>query len=187
MFRAQTMKRNSRPKSLREAYADSDKALNFYAVASGKTPVHKNVELPPKRERVKSDVRRASHVDLEGPVQSDISDLLAVHPKVLFAVRQNSGMMYSEYENKTTGEIKKSYTWFYKWTRRRGKKMRITDFWGMLTDGRMFAIEAKKPSWKKPTDDREREQWEFILTVKSGGGIGCFATCVEDVIHCLNR
>lgn len=169
------MKRPIGKLSLSDQLAASDKALCDMAAMTGKPIVHRRYVAPEKIVRTP----RKPTEDLEGPVQTAIGELLAIHPKVLFAVRQNSGMMQTEYQNKSTGEVKSSYTWFYKWARRRSKKMRITDFWGMLVDGRMFAIEAKKPSWTKPTDDREHEQMEFMLTVRSAGGVSGFANCVE--------
>lgn len=159
---------------MNETLADNRKAEQLWASMHGK-PLREDAPMP--KEKVVRAPRKPTE-DLEGPVQAAIGELLAAHPKVLFAVRQNSGMMQTEYQN-ATGQIKSSYVWFYKWVRRRSKKMRITDFWGLLVDGRMFAIETKKPSWTKPTDDREREQLEFLLTVKYAGGVAGFATCVE--------
>lgn len=38
------------------------------------------------------------------------------------------------------------------------------------------AVEVKKPGWTKPTDDREKEQEQFINNVNRMGGIGFFLT-----------
>jgi hypothetical protein len=107
--------------------------------------------------------------DREDAVLREAGQLLAVHPKVLFAVRQNSGMAYNE---------AKAPIYFYRWLRSK-VKMRISDFWGMLTDGRMFAIECKNRTWTKPSGTRELEQKAFIDTVKHAGGVSGFVTSAE--------
>jgi hypothetical protein len=95
--------------------------------------------------------------------------LLAHHPKVLFAVRQNSGMS----QNASGTPI-----WFYRWVRSR-TKMRVTDFWGLLTDGRMFALEAKNRLWKAPSGEREMEQQAFLTAIREAGGVAGFVTSAE--------
>ena len=65
-------------------------------------------------------------------------------------------------------------------------QMRISDFWGILRDGRPLAIECKRRSWTKPTDQREHEQAAFLQMVRDAGGVGIFATCAEDVIKEFN-
>lgn len=169
-------------KSLRETLADNQKAMRYYAAMSGKPSHEPALVMPPKKERV----TREPSDDTEAPVLRAVGELLAKHHTVLFAIRQNSGMRYSEYTN-AAGEKKESYTWFYKWARRRSKNMRITDYWGLLTDGRMFAIECKRPSWTKPTDDREREQLEFILTVRYAGGLAGFARSADEAQSILTK
>lgn len=125
-----------------------------------------NPAAAPKRER-------AAPRQLEAPVVAGIADLLAVHPRVLFAVRQNTGA--ASYEA-ATGRYAPVY--FYKILT--GQPMTITDFWGLLRDGRPFAIEAKAPGWKAPKDDRERRQWAFLAMIRNCGGAAGFATSVEE-------
>jgi hypothetical protein len=72
----------------------------------------------------------------------------------------------------------KAPIYFYRWARSR-VKMRIVDFWGMLTDGVMFALEAKNRNWKKPSGEREMEQKAFLDTVSSHGGVSGFVTSAE--------
>lgn len=50
-----------------------------------------------------------------------------------------------------------------------------------LTLAVFTAAEVKKPGWTKPTDDRERQQEQFILTVRRMGGIGFFITNPDDL------
>ena len=110
----------------------------------------------------------------EGPVVAAVGELLAAHPKVLFAVRQNSGM--ASYEAKS-GRYAPVY--FYKVVT--GQPVRISDYWGIMRDGRMLALECKRPSWRKPTDQREREQWAFLELVRNSGGVAGFVRSVDEV------
>ena len=125
---------------------------------------------PQRAAPVKSDPSQ-----LEAAVIKEIAGVLEVHPKVLFAVRQNSG----------AAEIGGVPIWFYRWARRREVEMTITDYWGCLTDGRMFAIEAKRKSWVKVSDKREEMQEAFINVVISSGGVGGFATSGEQALEIL--
>jgi hypothetical protein len=171
------MRKLTRPKSMRETLAENRASETKWAQAFG-VPLREDAPMP-KEKRV-----RAASVpsdDTEAPVIKAVGELLAAHPLVLFAVRQNSGAMY--YENSQRQQVP---VWFYRWARSR-VKMRITDYWGLLIGGRMLAIECKKPSWTKPTDDREREQQAFIMTVRANGGAGGFATCVEDAERILRE
>lgn len=52
--------------------------------------------------------------------------------------------------------------------------------YGDRTFGVFTACEIKKPGWKKPTDDREHAQANFLANVAQLGGIAGFVTCVED-------
>lgn len=117
--------------------------------------------------------------DLEGPVVSAISELLATHPKVLFAVRQNTGM--ASYE---AASGKYAPVYFYR-KLTHGKELTITDFWGILKDGRMLAIEAKAPGFKEPHTDREFAQANFLMLIRNVGGISLFATDAAQVAAAL--
>lgn len=46
--------------------------------------------------------------------------------------------------------------------------------------GRMIALEIKLPGWKKPRNEHEREQAEFIQMIKQAGGHGAFVTSVPE-------
>jgi hypothetical protein len=125
----------------------------------------------PKRERA-----APNPADSEGPVLDAVGELLASHPQVLFAVRQNSGAMHSEGRD---GRVH-AY-WFYKLIRRPGaSELTLTDFWGYLRDGRAFAIECKRPSWKAPREKRELNQQAFIRMIESLGGIGGFVRSADE-------
>lgn len=165
----------SRKKSLRDTLRENQRGLDHYALLYGK-PQTQHIAVKPKREIV-------NHTDaseLEASVISEVSSLLANHPAVLFAVRQNSGAAFLKGR-----DGKDMPVWFYRCITS-PEKMRISDFWGILRDGRMFAFECKRRSWTKPTDQREFEQLAFLTMVANSGGIGRFVTCAEDVLDALN-
>ena len=133
-------------------------------------------QLPPVRSRNKPR-------QLEAPVVAAISELLAVHPNVLWAARFNSGA--ASYEA-STGRY--APVWFHR-ILRQPEKTRMPDFFGLLCGVSLhnapFAIEAKAPGWTRPRDDREREQAAFLRMVTEYGGIGLFATSAEQVAEAL--
>lgn len=113
--------------------------------------------------------------DNEASVIRAVSDLLAAHPSVLLAVRQNSGAMPYDRDGRPVP------VFFYKLLRT-PEDMTIVDFWGFLRDGKPFAIECKRPSWKGPSasNDREMKQSAFIRMIECIGGKGGFARSVEE-------
>jgi hypothetical protein len=121
---------------------------------------------------------RAAPRQLEAPVVNAIAELLAVHPRVLFAVRQNSGA--ASYEAKSG---KYAPVHFYRILT--SQPVTITDFWGILRDGRMFACEAKAPGWKRPSGDREIKQALFLSMITNCGGVALFATDAAQVAAAL--
>jgi len=63
----------------------------------------------------------------------------------------------------------------------------VSDILGILPDGRMFAIEMKRPGWTPPGPDTKafrhhRNQQRFIDTINDNGGVAFFATSIDDVI-----
>lgn len=113
--------------------------------------------------------------DTEAPVLRAVGDLLAVHPKVFFAVRQNSGSLPYQAADGRAIPI-----WFYRLLRK-PEAMTITDYWGFLTDRRPFAFECKRPSWAHPRTDREIKQWAFINMIVKAGGVGSFVRSADEV------
>ena len=168
------MKSRSTKKSLRDTLRENQRGLDHYALLYGK-PQTQHIAVKPKREIV-------NHTDaseLEASVISEVSALLARHPKVLFAVRQNSGAAFLKGR-----DGKDMPVWFYKIIAS-PEPMRISDFTGELRDGRRFGFEAKRRNWTHPTDQREREQKAYLDMVNALGGIGRFVTCAEDVLEAL--
>ena len=168
------MKSRSSKKSLRDTLRENQRGLDHYALLYGK-PQTQHIAVKPKREIV----NHSPKDELEGAVISECIDVLTVHPRVLFAVRQNSGAAFL-----TGRDGKDMPVWFYRCITS-PEKMRISDFWGILRDGRMFAFEAKRRNWTHPTDQRETEQESFLDMVADSGGIGRFVTCAEDVLEAL--
>ena len=137
-------------------------------------------------------VRRASATDAETagrPLEADViravEQLLAVHPRVLWAVRMNSGA--ASYKTKSG---KYAPVWFHRWVR--GPGCRMSDFLGAVNIPHpndrpirllwptILAIECKRPGWTEPTDQREREQSAFLAIVRSHGGRAGFATSANE-------
>ena len=117
--------------------------------------------------------------DNEADVLSAVGELLHVHPKVLLAVRQNSGA--AQYDN---GAGRAIPIWFYRIVRK-PVEMTIVDYWGFLADGRPFAFECKRPSWSHPRTEREMKQWAYINTIVKLGGVGSFVKSVDEVAALL--
>lgn len=144
-------------------------SFRYYAAMAPEGKDVPDLTIPERAKRAV--VNHSDASELEGAVMREVAELLGAHSLVQFAVRQNSGGASLTGKN---GEVRPIF--FYSWVRRRGKRMRITDYWGFLTDGRPFAIECKRRSWTHPNDQRELEQQEFIDSIKSLGGVGGFAT-----------
>lgn len=66
----------------------------------------------------------------------------------------------------------------------------VSDVIGIV-DGRMFAIELKRPGWKPPKPGKTTawkhycQQEFFLKTVRENGGIAFFAQSIEEVIDGL--
>lgn len=172
------MKSRSFKKSLRDTLRENQRGLDHYALMYGK-PQTQHIAVKPKREIV----NHSPAEELEGAVISECIDVLMVHPRVLFAVRQNSGAAYYERRDKHGNPIEVP-VWYHRIIRSR-EDMRLADTWGLTTDFLLFAFEAKRRNWTHPTDQREREQKAFLDMVNACGGIGRFVTCAEDVIEAL--
>lgn len=138
-------------------------------------------EIPELRDNMPAlPVKRAprttqSKEEGEGPVLAAVGELLALHPKVLYAVRHNSGAAFYEVNGK------KIPVKFYRLIRT-PEDLTIVDYFGFLTDRRPYCFECKRPSWSHPSSDYELRQWAFInMIVKQCGGIGSFVRSVDEV------
>lgn len=151
---------------MREMREEANAGDRYYAAMAGVAPQNQQV-IAPKREIV----NRSDPSELEGAVMKEVGELLAMHPQIVFAVRQNTGA--------TT-----DYVWFYRWVKW-PEKMTISDYWGLQRNRRMFAIECKRRNWKYTGSEREQQQKAFIDTVVESGGRGGFATCAEEAREIL--
>ena len=171
--------------SLKQTVADHEKAIRWMCSMAGKPVPAEFAERAPEPAKAAAKPRKpptpTDNQQLEAAVQREVFSVLAKHPAVLFAVRQNSGAAMS-------GDTP---IWFYRWARRNGLDMTLTDFWGMLrrSDGgfAMFAIECKRRDWKRVSGAREIQQLAFIDVVRSAGGVGGFVTSAEDAIAILSQ
>ena len=107
----------------------------------------------------------------ENQVQSSILEYLKFHHRVVWAERFNSGAMIEDSED---GSRNRRYI---KFNTLKG----CPDIFGMMDDGRLIAIEVKRPSWRKPTCDREKTQEAFLALCREHGAIALFASRIEDV------
>lgn len=164
------MRRRSARPSLRDTLTANNAADNFYASMAGVAP-RGQAAVAPKRERAAPDPN-----DSEAPVKNAVSELLAQHPQVLFAVRQNSGSLAYQGANGRAIPV-----WFYKLVRA-PEHVTVTDFWGFLRDGKPYALECKRPSWKWPKtpSDREVKQRAFIQMIEAIGGVGGFVRSADE-------
>lgn len=165
--------------SLKQTVSDHEKAIRWMCNMAGKPIPAEFAERAPEPAKPKSTRKPPTPTDksqLEAAVQREVFSVLAKHPSVLFAVRQNSGAAMS-------GDTP---IWFYRWARRNGIEMTLTDFWGLLRDGRMFCMECKRRDWKRVSGAREIQQQAFIDVVKSAGGVGGFVTSGEDALALLS-
>jgi len=173
------VKRKQTVQEMREA---TEKALRYQCAMAGK-PFPEDMKAPDRKPvKVRAAPVKREVDTSEGSVMTDIAEVYKTHPNILFAVRQNSG----------AAKIGDTPVWFWKWLRRNGVEMTLTDTWGMLVNGRMFAIEAKERGWKSVGAGdsakavRERRQLAFINVVKSGGGVGGFVTSAEQARNILD-
>lgn len=168
--------------SLREARLASNSAQSFYASGMALDDPRRaeaQERLAQERDAIAPVRTQGPRRDLEGPVVAAIAELLAVHPKVAFACRQNSGQ--ASYEAKSG---KYAPVAFYR-ILTGAKELTVVDFWGFLKDGRIIAVEAKAPGFTAPRNDREYKQANFLALVRNCGGIGIFATSADDVAIAL--
>ena len=130
--------------------------------------------LPQKRSRIVRPVDGKPVVPLEADVIRAVGQLLAVHPRVLYALRMNNGA--ASYE---TSSGKWAPVWFHLWVRS-PEECRMVDFYGATKNGRIIALECKRESFTQPTDQREREQAAFLAVVRNAGGIGGFVRNADE-------
>lgn len=83
--------------------------------------------------------------------------------------------------------LKISHVWHWKVWQGMGSYRGVSDIVGIHA-GRFLAIEVKHPGWRAPGPTAKsyrhyKEQQDFLQHVRDNGGIGFFATSVDDVIR----
>ena len=164
------MARAPKPRSVREAYTDSNKWDRFYALMGGEEP--KN-QIAVKDKRVVTN--RSEPGELEAAVMREVADVIILSSNVLLAWRQNSGSIQD-----MRGVPVSFYKWV-KWT----EEMTLVDYLCMLRSGKFAALECKRKGWKYTGTPREKKQDAFIQAARGAGGRGGFVTCGEDALEIL--
>jgi hypothetical protein len=141
-------------------------------------------------------VKLAAFVPPETDIVQMILRWLEVDRRVTFCVRLNSGAMVDArgqflrfYQVRKLAQVaaaKGRMDIVSILTASNGRSIKnpgsgLPDIWGLLWCGLFFAIEVKRPGWKKPTDDRERLQAFVLELVRESGGIAGFVTCLDEV------
>lgn len=121
--------------------------------------------------------KRVPKTPLEGDIQASVLSALRKHPRVAWVGRFNSGAYRTEYKGKKG---------FYKFNYM-PKGLSMCDLAGMLTDGRFFGLEVKRPGWKGPGDEREECQAAFLDLVVKHGGVGRFITCLDEALEAIGE
>lgn len=145
--------------SLRDTLLKNQAASKMYATMAGKELAPQVVAIPdaPKK-RVKSNEPR-KHL-LEKDVQKAILQLLKKHPKIKWVARFNSGT-FQDGDRYVTSNSQRG----------------MSDIMGMLSGGRLLAIEVKSETGRV-----QPHQQEFIDLINAGGGLAFVARSVEDVL-----
>ena len=148
------------PTVRRSAKAQVQQAIDFGEFARAAAP-----EQHKRAKRVRLD-------PLEADVQRAVLALLAVHPRVAFAGRFNSGAVVTEYTSKS-GKSKRG---FYRMNSIPG----FSDIHGMLKGGRALYVEVmRRGEYLRP------EQATFLELVRLHGGLGIVAYDVQQVADAL--
>ena len=66
-------------------------------------------------------------------------------------------------------------------SKRVNTRIKSSDLVGVAPDGRFLAVETKAPGWIYSGSGREEAQLRFLNLVRARGGIGTFATSIEDL------
>lgn len=164
------MARAPKPRSIREAYTDSNKWDRFYALMGGSEPLNQ-IAVKAKREVV----NRSEPGDLEAAVMREVAQVIALHPKVLIAYRQNSGQITDH-----TGRPVVMYRFIKVPT-----ELTLVDFICWMKDGTLTVLEAKRRGWKYTGTHREKLQEACIIAVRGAGGRGGFVTNGQQALEIL--
>ena len=157
--------------SLRETIAKNQASMDLYAALSGKPRVE--LTMPPEPVKRAPRAKPAERRGTEADVMKAVHAYLRVHPRVAWFMRINSGAV-------SDGD---RHVVFYRlWMRGLGVRSKgMSDYLGMLDDGRLFLLECKRPGLRKAT----QEQQELLEWCRWHGGRAAVVQSVEDVAEVL--
>ena len=153
---------------------------SHYAVLSGR-PAKYQVEVPDARKPV----NHSDPDELESAVMKEVASVLKTHPRVVFAMRVNSGAAWMPSKGGKDAPVA-----FYRILRRpHGYDTTIVDFTGWYGKGPLwlpFAFECKRRNWKFTGTEREVAQSNYLKMIDGFGGIASFITSGQQVINLLD-
>lgn len=117
----------------------------------------------------------------EATIQAGIIEMLLKHPKVKVVERHNSGKA-----KEMGADGKPRFISYNKIFKVNGVRMRKADIDCTLVNGKRFVCEVKRLHWKRPTDEREVEQQNYIEHIRAATGYGMFARSVAEVEAALD-
>lgn len=165
------------PITFRERIASNEAALKAMS-SDGKLPEalqrgFDELRPPPPRKRLPR--LDAPTEPLERDIQSAIMEALLLHPRVVKAVRTNSGA--AMYKSPQGRDYMVHFT-----------SEPVVDIHFMLRNPHGWGwFEVKRPSFRSPRDLREERQAAFLAAVREAGGIGEFVRSVTETIAAIER
>lgn len=165
--------------SLRDTMLRNQAADRYYASMSEKpvdlAGIFAEAAIPAAaKPRAKRELDSANAIPLESEIQKQIMEFLAAHPLVAWRIRINTGEFVQG-----DSHIRTHYGL--------ASDECMSDILGQLRDGRVLAIEVKRPPFIEPKTRRENAQYNFLLTVRENGGIGFFAATLEEARERFNE
>ena len=173
-------RRSVKPTTKREIAIQSNSWDSHYAILSNR-PAKYQVEVPDARKPV----QHSDPDELEGAVMKEVASVLKTHPRIVFAMRVNSGAAWMPSKGGKDAPVA-----FYRIVRNpMSYAITIVDFTGWYGKGTSvlpFAFECKRRSWKYKGDAREVAQGNYLKMIEAFGGIASFITSGQQVINLLD-
>ena len=152
------------PQQLAVHQAWKERAAAKAAAEARLTPLVVGETAAKPRKQAKSGAGATIAPPLEREVLKVVLLALQLHPRVAFVWRANTAAMPTQDGKRF---IRSGFPG-------------CSDILGMLKDGRLLAVECKRPG-----GGLSQDQHAFLSRVNAGGGVGFMATGAEDVIRTL--